>query len=59
MWQSMGVTVACGLTFSTLITLVLIPTLYAALEARRMVRERRRVEKKLARKLAHKAVVTH
>ena len=59
MWQSMGITVAWGLSFSTLITLILIPTLYAALEARRMVRERRRVEKKLARKLAHKAVVTH
>lgn len=30
MWQSMGVTVAFGLTFSTLITLVLIPTVYAS-----------------------------
>ena len=52
MWQAMGITVAWGLSFSTLITLVLIPTLYAALEARRMVRERRRIEKKLTRKLA-------
>ena len=59
MWQSMGITVAWGLSFSTLITLILIPTLYAALEARRMVRARRQVEKKLARKLAPKAVATH
>lgn len=47
MWQGMGVTVAFGLTLSTLVTLVLIPTLYAALEARRIRRERRRLEQKL------------
>lgn len=41
MWQSMGITVAWGLSISTLVTLVLIPTLYAALEARRLRRSRR------------------
>ena len=47
MWQGMGVTVAWGLSLSTLVTLVLIPTLYASLEARRIRRERKRLEKKL------------
>lgn len=52
MWQGMGVTVAFGLTLSTLITLVLIPTLYASLEARRIRRERKRLEKKLLMRAA-------
>ena len=30
MWQPMGITVACGLTVSTMVTLVLIPTIYAS-----------------------------
>ncbi len=29
MWRSMGLTVACGLSFSTLVTLVLVPILYS------------------------------
>ena len=56
MWQSMGITVAWGLSISTLVTLVLIPTLYAALEARRIVRERKKLEKKLATRTAEKAL---
>ena len=56
MWQSMGITVAWGLSISTLVTLVLIPTLYAALEARRIVRERKKLEKKLAARAAEKAL---
>ena len=56
MWQSMGITVAWGLSISTLVTLVLIPTLYAALEARRIVRERKKLEKKLAMRAAEKAL---
>ena len=56
MWQSMGITVAWGLSISTLVTLVLIPTLYAALEARRIVRERKKLEKKLATRAAEKAL---
>lgn len=51
LWQSMGVSVAFGLTLSTLVTLVLIPTLYAAMEGRFMLRDRRKLEKKLQRKL--------
>lgn len=55
MWQSMGVSVAFGLTVSTLVTLVLIPTLYAAMEGRFVLRERRALERKIVRKAsAHK-----
>lgn len=50
MWQSMGVSVAYGLTVSTLVTLVLIPTLYAAMEGRFMVRDRKKLGAKLRRK---------
>ena len=46
MWNGLGITVAWGLTVSTLITLVLIPTLYAAFVSRRV----RRNAKKNARK---------
>lgn len=35
MWNGLGITVAWGLSISTLITLVLIPTLYAAFVSRR------------------------
>lgn len=45
MWQSMGVSVAFGLTVSTLVTLVLIPTLYAALEGRIIARVRKNRKK--------------
>ena len=45
MWNGLGVVVAWGLSVSTLITLVLIPTLYAVFISRR----RRRQERKAAR----------
>lgn len=35
MWRSLGITVAWGLTISTLVTLVLIPVLYCAFNTRR------------------------
>lgn len=41
MWQPMGVTVAFGLTISTLVTLLLIPCIYA-LVSRRQIRRRRK-----------------
>ena len=44
MWNGLGITVSWGLSVSTLITLVLIPTLYAAFVSRR---ERRRAKKQL------------
>ncbi len=45
MWNGLGVVVSWGLSVSTLITLVLIPTLYAIFVSRRMKRQ----EKKRAR----------
>ena len=47
MWNGLGMTVAWGLTVSTLITLVLIPTLYAAFISRRERRQARRAMKKI------------
>ena len=44
MWNGLGITVAWGLTVSTLITLVLIPTLYAIFISRR---ERRAAKKQI------------
>ncbi|MBO7287188.1 MAG: efflux RND transporter permease subunit, partial [Bacteroidales bacterium] len=45
MWNGLGVTVAWGLTISTLITLILIPTLYAAFVDRRDRRKKRNAVK--------------
>lgn len=45
MWQSMGVTVAFGLSVSTLVTLVLIPTLYAAMQGRILRKQRQRKQR--------------
>lgn len=50
LWQPMGITVAFGLTVSTLVTLVLIPTLYATFSAVGVKRERRRASKKRERR---------
>lgn len=50
MWQSMGVTVVFGLSFSTIITLILIPAIYAAMEARLVVRQRKQYAHKLERR---------
>ena len=47
MWNSLGVTVAWGLTVSTLITLVFIPALYCSLETRAVRRKQRKAEKAL------------
>lgn len=33
-WQPLGITMISGLTLSTLITMIFVPTLYAAVEAR-------------------------
>ena len=47
MWRSLGMVVAWGLTVSTLVTLVIIPTLYASMASWQ--------ERRAARKLAKKA----
>ncbi|MDL2213311.1 efflux RND transporter permease subunit [Bacteroides sp. OttesenSCG-928-D19] len=43
MWRSMGMTVAWGLSISTLITLVLIPVLYCMFASREMKRKRKQL----------------
>jgi hydrophobe/amphiphile efflux-1 (HAE1) family protein len=43
MWRPMGVAIIGGLTFSTIITLVLIPVVYTMFGANRMKRERKRM----------------
>ena len=45
LWRSLGVTVCWGLSVSTLVTLVLIPTVYCSI----CVRQEKRKEKRLAR----------
>ena len=50
MWNSLGMSVAWGLSFSTLITLILIPTLYAIFAStgvKRQAKKARKAEKAL------------
>jgi HAE1 family hydrophobic/amphiphilic exporter-1 len=42
LWQPLGITVAWGLAVSTVVTLVLIPTIYCAFETRREKRQARK-----------------
>lgn len=49
MWVSLGVTVAWGLTVSTVITLVLIPTVYCIVATRQEKNRARRLQKKLVK----------
>lgn len=46
MWQPMGVVIVGGLTFSTLVTLVLIPTIYSSFAARDVNKQRKKLHKK-------------
>lgn len=55
MWRPLGVTVCWGMTVSSLITLILIPTVYCSLTMRQDKRRKRKAEKaaqKEAKKLA-------
>ena len=45
LWRSLGVTVCWGLTISTLVTLVLIPTLYCSISIRREKRKKNKLAK--------------
>ena len=49
MWRAMGMSVAWGLSFSTLITLIIIPTLYSIF-ARNGIRRARKKELKMMKK---------
>ena len=48
MWRSMGLTVAWGLAVSTLITLVIVPTLYAVFAGNGVKNNRRKLAKRFA-----------
>ena len=50
MWQSMGMTVAWGLSVSTLITLIIVPTVYAVFAGNGIKRKRRKLRKALQNK---------
>ena len=52
LWRSMGMTVAFGLTVSTLITLVIVPTVYAIFAGNGIKRKRRKFHKKRVQELA-------
>jgi HAE1 family hydrophobic/amphiphilic exporter-1 len=47
MWRPMGMTVAWGLAVSTLITLIIVPTIYAVFAANGVKRRRRKLKKSL------------
>ena len=48
-WRSMGMTVAWGLSVSTLITLIIVPTVYAVFAGNGIKRKRRKFRKQLSR----------
>jgi len=49
MWRSLGITVAWGLTISTLVTLIIIPTMYASFIIAGQNRRERRARRKAAK----------
>ena len=49
MWRSLGMTVAWGLTFSTIVTLVLIPTIYCIFATRQERRKKRKLQEAKAK----------
>ena len=48
MWQTMGIAIIGGLTFSTIITLILVPALYSIFGRNGVVRQRKKFAKKFA-----------
>lgn len=55
MWKSLGITVAWGLSISTVVTLILIPTIYCVFATRQEKRKQRKLAKKVAEAAALKA----
>ncbi len=47
LWQPMGIVIVFGLTISTLVTLVLIPTIYSSFAALKVNSDRKKIRKKL------------
>ena len=55
MWKSLGITVAWGLSISTVVTLILIPTIYCVFATRQEKRKQKKLAKKAAEAAALKA----
>lgn len=55
MWESLGITVAWGLSISTVVTLILIPTIYCVFATRQEKRKQKKLAKKAAEAAALKA----
>ena len=55
MWKSLGITVAWGLSISTVVTLILIPTIYCVFATRQEKRKQKKLAKKAAETAALKA----
>lgn len=55
MWKSLGITVAWGLSISTVVTLILIPTIYCVFATRQEKRKQKKLAKKSAEAAALKA----
>ncbi len=55
MWKSLGITVAWGLSVSTVVTLILIPTIYCVFATRQEKRKQKKLAKKAAEAAALKA----
>lgn len=55
MWKSLGITVAWGLSISTVVTLILIPTIYCVFATRQEKRKQKKLAKKAAEADALKA----
>ena len=55
MWKSLGITVAWGLSISTVVTLILIPTIYCVFATRQEKRNQKKLAKKAAEAAALKA----
>ena len=55
MWKSLGITVAWGLSISTVVTLVLIPTIYCVFATRQEKRKQKKLAKRAAEAAALKA----
>lgn len=55
MWKSLGITVAWGLSISTVVTLILIPTIYCVFATRQEKRKQKKFAKKAAEAAALKA----
>lgn len=55
MWKSLGITVAWGLSISTVVTLILIPTIYCVFATRQEKRKQKKLAKKAVEAAALKA----